>query len=96
MFFITQEICITCINKDRFYIMLFDVARVGFLYVEQVLIRYFLFIFPVSFFDIGLQFVNRCMQVDQYFGEDELLVNDVEQFLVQPELFIRQIHFCKQ
>ena len=54
MFFITQEISIAGVNKNGFDIVLFDVAGIGFLYMEEVFIPNSLFVGPVSFFNICL------------------------------------------
>ena len=54
MFFIAKKISVGCIDKKCFYIMLFDVMRVGLLNIEQVFIRNILFIGPVPFFNILL------------------------------------------
>jgi len=73
-----------------------DVAGVGFLYAEQILVGNFLFVRPVSFPDVLLQLVHGAVQVNEQVGLDELLVNNVEQALVQTELIFGQVHFCKQ
>src|SRR3990170_8921928 len=78
MIAITQKIGIGCIYKQCFDIMLFDIIRIGFLYVEQVGIRYLLFVGPVSFFNIGLQFFYRSMQVTKQIWLYQLLMNNVK------------------
>lgn len=78
VFGISKKIGITCINEYSSDIVLFDIACVGFLQVEQVFIRNVLFIWSVSFANILLQFLNGGMQVDNNIGKYQLLVNDVE------------------
>ena len=50
MFFIAEEIGISGIDKKCFYIVLFDIMRIGFLDIEEVFIRDILFIGTVSLF----------------------------------------------
>ena len=63
--------------------MLFDIVRVGLLYAEQVFIGYILLIAASALFYIELKVTNRSMQVNQYIGLGELLIDNVEQTLVQ-------------
>lgn len=89
MFFIAQKIGIGSIHKKRFDIMLFDVMGIGFLDAEQVIVRDILFIGTIPFFDIGLQAVDRRMQVNEQVWLHQLLMNDIEKPLVKAELIIR-------
>lgn len=94
--FIAQEVGFGYIHKQGLYIMLFDIVRIGFLYTEKIFVRYILFVGAVTFFDIHLQPVYRRMQVDEDIRLNELLVYDIKQSLVKPELVIGQVHFCKE
>lgn len=94
--FIAQEIGIAGIYKQGFDIVLLDIVGIGFLDIEQIIIRDILLIRPVPLFDIGLQPGYRCMQVYQDIWLYKLLVDDVEQALVQPELIIGQGYLGKQ
>jgi hypothetical protein len=96
MFFVSEEVRIARINKKCFNVMLPDIAGIGFLKVEQVIIRDGLFIRTVSFLDIFLQLMNGCVQVDEQVGLNQLLVDDIKKFLIEMKLFIRQIYFGKQ
>ena len=96
MFVVAQEIRVAGIDHQGFYIVLFDVLRVGKLQVEQVVIGYGLFIRTVAFFDILLKLFYRYMQVDEDVGLGKLLVDDVEQFLVQMKFLFRQVCFGKE
>ena len=86
---IAQEIGIGGIYKQSFYIMVFDIICIGFLYVEEILVRYLLFIRPVTFFDIGLQFTNRSMQLNNKVGLYQLLMDNIKQPLVKTKLIFR-------
>src|SRR6187200_1324779 len=96
MFFVVQEIGIAGINKQRFYIMLFDILCIGFLEIEQVLIRNRLLVTAVPFFYVLLQLAYRSMQVNKNIWLYELLMNDIKQSLIKPEFIIGQCNFCKQ
>ena len=72
--------------------MLTDVVGVGFLQVEKILVFYALLVGPSSFADIALQFVYRGMQVDQQVGLHDLLVDDVEDLLIEPEFLLGKVH----
>src|SRR5687768_15139307 len=76
--------------------MLFHVLCVGLLQVEEVIIRYSLFVRTISFADVFLQFLNGYMQVNKYVWFRYLLIDDLVKFLVKPELFFRKIHFRKK
>ena len=68
--------------------MLFDIICISFLNTYQVGVGYLLFVVAVSFFDIGLQFIYRCMQIDQQVRLNQLLMDYIKQSLVKPELII--------
>ena len=55
--------------------MLLDIVCISFLDVEKVFIRNVLFVKSFSLFYVLLQFVNRCMQINQQVGLQKLLVN---------------------
>jgi len=57
VFFITYKISITRINKNCFYIMLFDIVSIGLLYIEKIFIGNILFKSSFSFFNVLLQFI---------------------------------------
>lgn len=78
MLLITQEIGIACVNEKCFDIMLSDIIRIGLLNIEKVLIRDRLLVRTISLFDVQLQFINGCMQVNNNIGLNELLINDLE------------------
>lgn len=86
MRFIINEISIAGIYKNGFKIMLLYIARIRFLYIEQVFIGDRLLVFALPFLYVRLQLRYRCMQVNQYIRMNELLVNNIEQLLVKPEL----------
>ena len=54
MFLITQKIRLARINKQRLQILLFNVAGVRFLDVEQIFIRNVLLVRPFSFAGIAV------------------------------------------
>ena len=66
--FISQEVCIGCVNKKRLDVVLTDIIGVGFLDIEKILVFYGLFIGAVSFPDILLQFTYRRMQINDNVG----------------------------
>ena len=74
--FIVQEIGIAGIYEKGFDIMLLDIMRIGFLDIEEIIIRDILFVGAVSFFNIHLQLRYRRMQVNQDIRLHQLLVND--------------------
>ena len=86
---VAQEISIAGINKNSFYIMLFDIIRVSFLDIKKVLIRDVLLVGTISFFYVLLQSANRGVQVDQKVGLNELVIDNFKNFLVQAKLFLR-------
>ena len=89
VFVVAKEICIVRINKNGFYIVLFNVVGIGFLYVEQVFIANRLFVTAVAFFYVLLQFVDGRMQIDKYIGLYQLLVNDLKQSAGTNETLLR-------
>lgn len=96
VFGVAKKISIACIHHNGFDIVLPDIVGVGLLDIEQVIIRDLLLIRAVSFSDIFLQFVDRCVQIDQQFRHDHLLLEDIKQTLVQPEFIFRQVYLGKQ
>lgn len=96
MFFIAKKVGIGSIYKKRFDIMLFDVMGIGFLDAEQVIVGDILLVGTVSFFDIGLEPVDRRMQVNKQVGLHQLLVDDIKKPLVKTEFIIGQRDFGKQ
>src|SRR5688572_13702154 len=95
VFFITYKISIARINKNCFYIMLFDIMGICFLYAEEILIRNILFKSSFSFFNVLLQFIHWRVEVNDNVGLHDLLVNNFKQALVQTEFIFVQIYFCK-
>src|SRR5690606_20747763 len=93
---IAKKVCIRSINKKSFDIMLFYIMRVSLLNVEEVFIWNILFVRSVTLAYVRLQTRNRSMKVDQQIRLHELLVDDVEQPLVEPELIVRQCNLRKQ
>jgi hypothetical protein len=55
---IADEISIAGINKQRFHVVLFDVMRIGLLDIVEIIVLDILFVRPVSFFDVFLQFAH--------------------------------------
>ncbi len=96
VFLFAKEIGIGCIHKQRFDVVLLDILGIRFLQREQVIVGDRLFVFPVAFFNILLQFFHGRMQVNEYVGLHNLRVDDFKQFLVQAEFFFGQIYFGKQ
>lgn len=96
MQFIVDEIGLGSIYKQRFDVVLFDVLGVGFLQGEEIIVGDVLLVTAVAFADVFLQFVDRRMQIDQDLWLYDLGIDDVEQFLIQPELLTPQSHFGKQ
>ena len=96
MFFVSEKIGVGRINKKRFDSMLAYITGIGFLQVKEVIIGDGLLIGTVSFPDIFLKLLDRCVQVDEQVGLHQLLVNDIEEFLVQMKFFIRQIDLGKK
>ncbi len=96
VFFFSEKIGIGSIHKKGFQVVMLDVAGISFLDTEEVFIGNILLVRTVSFPDVLLQPVHGAVQVNEQVGLDELLVNNVEQALVQPELIFGQVHFCKQ
>ena len=96
VFFIIEKISIARIYKQRLDMMLLDIIGIGLLDVEQVFIRYVLFITPVPFFDVCLESCDWSMKIDEDVRLDELLVYDLEQTLVETKLIIGQGHLGKQ
>ena len=78
VFFIIQEISIQSIHKNCFYIMLSDIACIGFLYIEQIFVRDILLIYTIAFFNILLKLLYRRMQVDDDIRENQLLLHNVK------------------
>src|SRR5688572_12698165 len=76
--------------------MLLDIVGIGLLDTKKVFIRYLLFIRAVPLFNIHLQFIHRCMQVDQQVGLYHLLVNDLEDSLVKTKFIFGQVDLGKQ
>ncbi len=75
--------------------MLLYVMRVRFLYFKKIFVGNFLLVRPCPFPDIFLQPAYRCMQVNNNIRLHKLLMNNIEQALVQPELIIGQIYAGK-
>lgn len=96
MAFVAQEIGIRSVYYQGFEVVLFDVIGIGKLQGEQVVVGNGLFKAAVALADIVLQLGHRHMEVDQDVGLNELLEDNVEQPLEQPELFIGQVHFGKE
>lgn len=96
VFFIAQKIGMGCINKKGFDVMLFYVVGIGLLQVKKIFVLNILFVRAVAFFYIHLQFMYGGMQVNQDIGLEELLVNDIEQALIQPEFIFGQVDFGKE
>ncbi len=78
MFFIAKKISIGGIYEKGFDIMVFYIVSVCLLDIEEIFIRNVLFIGPVPFFNILLQFLYRTMQVNEQVGLNKLLVNDLK------------------
>src|SRR5947209_5110687 len=102
VFWIAQEIGIGDIHEDGIQVVLAYVMRIGFLYAEQVVVRYFLFIRPVSLPDVLLQPVDRRMEVQEQVRLDQLLMDYIEETLIKTEFVVGKIDlgkqkaFCKQ
>jgi hypothetical protein len=96
MFFITEKVGIGNIHENGAYVVLFNIMRIGLLYVEQIIVRDLLFVAAVTFADIFLQPVHRCVEINNNIRLDHLLQNDIEQSLVKPEFIFGQVHFGKQ
>ena len=96
MFFISQEVGIGGIYEKCFDVVLPDIAGIGFLQSEKIIVRNRLFINPVPFPDIFLKLTHRCVQIDEEVRLNQLLVNDVKQLLVEIEFFIGKIHLGKE
>ena len=96
VFLVAQEIGIGHIDKDGLQIVLPDVMGIGFLYAEEVFVGYSLLVGAVSLFDVLLQFADGRVKVDQDIRLDQLLVDDLKQPLIQPELIFGQIDLGKK
>ena len=96
MLFIAQKICIGSIHKNCFDIVLPNILCVSFLQAEKIIIRYPQLVRTISFLNIFLQFVHRCVQVNNNIWLNDLWIDNIKLFLIESEFFIRQIHFCKQ
>ena len=93
---ITQEVGIGGVNKNGFQVVLPDIMGIGFLDAKEVIVWYFLFVGPVAFPDVLLEFVYRRMKVDQQFRLYQLLVNDLKKPLVKPEFIFGKIVLGKK
>ena len=82
MFFIAKKVSVGCVYKQGFDAMLFDVAGIGFLKFKEVIVRNGLLVGTVSFVYIFLQLLYRCVQINQQVWLNELLVYNIEKFLV--------------
>jgi hypothetical protein len=96
MFIIAQKIGIPHINENRLDIMLTNIIGIGFLDAEHVFISDRLFVGPVSFPDIFLQFIHGSMEINDNIRLNKLLIDNFKQFLIKPEFLFRKIDFCKQ
>jgi hypothetical protein len=96
MFFVAEKICFGNVNENRSHVVLFNIMRISFLYVEQIIVGDLLLVAAVAFADIFLQPVNRCVEINNNVWLYYLLQNNIEQSLVKPEFILGQVHFCKQ
>ncbi len=94
--FIARKIGIGSIDEYCFQIVLPDVAGIGILQVKKILVGYGLLVGALTSANVFLQFFDGCMQVDQYIWVQQLLVNDIEEFLIQAKLFRSQVDLCEQ
>ena len=78
MFFISQKVGIRGVYEQCFNIMLPDIAGIGFLETEKIIIRNGLFIKAVPLADIFLQLAHRRVQINQQVRLNQLLINDVK------------------
>ena len=78
MLFIPQEIGAADVYEYGLDIMLPDIMCISLLDIEQVFVADGLFIGPVPFFDILLQFAHGSMEIDQDIGLHQLFVDDLE------------------
>src|SRR5664279_3080288 len=83
MLFISEKVSIGCIDEKCFNAMLPDITRIRFLDIEQIIVGYGQFIGTISFPDIFLELLNRCVQINQKIRLYQLLVNNIEEFLIQ-------------
>src|SRR5690606_4123902 len=95
MLLIAKKVCIRSVDKKSFDVMLFYIMRVSLLNVEEVFIWNILFVRPVTLAYVRLKTSDRSVEVDQQVRLHELLMDDVEQALVEPELIVRKCDFCK-
>ncbi len=71
--------------------MLLDVVSVRFLDAKKVFVWNALLVGTVAFFYVLLEFIYGSMQIDENIGLNQLLVHDLEQPLVEPELVFGKI-----
>ena len=93
---VVKEVGVAYVHDERVDIVLPDIVRVGFLNVEEIIIRNALFVGPVTFADIGLQLAYRCVEIDEDVGLYDLGLEDVEEILIEAELLFGEVDLAEQ
>lgn len=93
---VIEEVGVADVNNEGADIVLPDIMGISFLDAKEVIIRDALFVWPVPFADIGLQLVDRCVEVDEDIGLDHLGLEDLEEFLIEPEFLFGEVDFGEQ
>lgn len=76
---VVEEIGVADVYEEGVDIVLPDVVGIGFLNVEEIIVRDGLFVGAVTFADIGLQLAYGCVEVDEDIGLYDLGLEDVEE-----------------
>ena len=93
---VIEEVGVADVDEKGAGIVLLDIAGIGLLYGEEVIIGDALFVRAVPLADIGLQFADRSVEVDQDIRLYDLGLEDIEEILIEPELLVGKIDLCEQ
>jgi hypothetical protein len=94
--FIPKEVSPGRIHEQCLHIVLPDVVGIGLLDIRQVFVGNGLLVRSVPLSDILLKPRHRRMQVDKDIRLGDLLVDDIEKPLIEPEFILRQVHLRKE